>query len=313
MSTILKALRRLEREKTAQSDRSLGEAVANASPPAPSRRPARWLVAGGVLAGALAIAAVVFLVLPSGDEAEGGDPVEIAATAQKPSPAHPTAKRRRRTARAPAPSNSGRERPARGTGAEARTVPRARPAAPPELPPAALTSEVEVVKRIRPAKPPGEPSAAEAAPAETPARSERATEQPARLSGSAEAPAAPPKPGSRRPAAPEAEESVQLASAAPAAKPPPAPRAESPPRPAPPAAKSEPPVRSSVPTVYVERTIWHPMAERRVAVVALEGNGETLELHEGDAVGTLVVGKIEPSGVYFVHDGVEVRRRVGAR
>jgi hypothetical protein len=68
-----------------------------------------------------------------------------------------------------------------------------------------------------------------------------------------------------------------------------------------------------VPTVYVERTIWHPMAERRVAVVALEGNDQTLELHEGDAVGPLVVGKIEPSGVFFVHDGVELRRRVGAR
>jgi hypothetical protein len=68
-----------------------------------------------------------------------------------------------------------------------------------------------------------------------------------------------------------------------------------------------------VPNVYVERTIWHPMAERRVAVVELEGSDETLELHEGDAVGPLVVGKIEPSGVFFVHDGVELRRRVGVR
>jgi hypothetical protein len=68
-----------------------------------------------------------------------------------------------------------------------------------------------------------------------------------------------------------------------------------------------------VPTVYVERTIWHPMAERRVAVVELEGSDEALELHEGDAVGPLVVGEIEPSGVFFVYDGVELRRRVGAR
>jgi hypothetical protein len=313
MSTILKALRRLEREKSARSDRSLGEEVANASPPAPSRRPARWLVAGGVLAGALVIAAVVFLVLPSRDEAEGGDPVEIAATPQNPSPARPTAKLRRRTARTPAASAWGRELPARGTGAEARIVPHAQPAAPPELSPSALSSEVEVVKRIRPANPSSEPSAAEAAPAEAPSRSQRATEQPARPSGSAENPAARPKPRSRRPAAPEAEKSVQLASAAPAAKPPPTPRAEPPPGPAPPAAESEPILRSPVPTVYVERTIWHPMAERRVAVVALEGNDETLELHEGDAVGPLVVGKIEPSGVFFVHDGVELRRRVGAR
>ncbi len=313
MSTILKALRRLEREKNAQSTRPLSEAVAGASPPPRRRRLARWLVAGGVLAGALAIAAVVFLVLPSRDEPEGGDPVEIAATPQKPSPAHPTAKRRRSTARVPAPSASARERPARGTDTAARIVPRAQPAAPPELPPAALSSEVAVVKRIRPANPSSEPSAAEAAPAEASPRSERATEQPARPSGSSEDPEARPKPGSWRPAALEAEKSVQLASAAPAAKPPPTPRAKPPPKPAPPAAESEPIMRSPVPTVYVERTIWHPMAERRVAVVALEGNDETLELHEGDAVGPLVVAKIEPSGVFFVHDGVELRRRVGAR
>ena len=313
MSTILKALRRLEREKTAQSDRSLNEAVASASPPAPSRRPARWFVAGGVLAGALAIGAVVFLVLPSRDEAEGGDPVEIAAAPQKPSPAHPTAKRRRRTAKAPAASAAARKRPALNTGAEPRIVPRAQPAAPTGLPPAALSSEVEVVKRIRPANPSSEPSAAEVEPAEAPPRSWRATEQLARPSESSEDPAARPKPGSRRPAALEAKESVQVASAAPTAKPPPTPRAEPPPKPAPPAAKSEPILRSPVPTVYVQRTIWHPMAERRVAVVALEGNAETLELHEGDVVGPLVVGKIEPSGVFFVHDGVELRRRVGAR
>jgi hypothetical protein len=125
--------------------------------------------------------------------------------------------------------------------------------------------------------------------------------------------AASPKPGSRRSATPEAEESVSLALAAPAAKPPATLRAEPEPKSEPRAAESRPIPRALVPTVYVERTIWHPMAERRVAVVELEGSDEALELHEGDAVGPLVVGEIEPSGVFFVYDGVELRRRVGAR
>jgi hypothetical protein len=68
--------------------------------------------------------------------------------------------------------------------------------------------------------------------------------------------------------------------------------------------------RVSVPSVIVSKTVWHPQADRRVALVALEG-GDARELHEGDAIGSLVVSKIEPSGVVFVHDGVELRRRVG--
>jgi hypothetical protein len=308
MSTILKALRRLEREKSAQSARPLNEAVAGASPQPRRRRPARWLVAGGVLTGALAVAAVVFLVLPLRDGEEGGDPIEVAATPQKSSPARPTAKRRRSTARAPKPSKPAREHPARGPSAEERSTRRAKPAAPPGLPPAALSSEVRVVERVRPVNPSREPSAPAASPAAAPPRSERETAESALTPGSAERVAALSKPGSRRSATPEAEESVSLASSAPATL-----RAEPEPKSAPRAAESQPIPRSLVPTVYVERTIWHPMAERRVAVVELEGSDEALELHEGDAVGPLVVGEIEPSGVFFVHDGVELRRRVGAR
>jgi len=313
MSTILKALRRLEREKSEHSDRSLSEVVADASPPAPSRRRGRWLVAAGALAGALAIAAVVFQMLPARDEAEAGDPVEIAAAPQEPSPARPTANRRRSSARQPATPGPSRERPERGPGAEGRIVPRPAPAVPAGLSSAALSSEVEVVKRIRPAKPAREPSPEEPTPAAEPPRSERATPRPAPTSGSARPGAAPPKPGTRRPGGSEAAERTQLESAAPTAKPPAPPRAEPKPKPAPRAAAPEPILRSPVPNVYVARTIWHPMAERRVAVVELEGSDETLELHEGDAVGPLVVGKIEPSGVFFVHDGIELRRRVGAR
>jgi hypothetical protein len=47
-------------------------------------------------------------------------------------------------------------------------------------------------------------------------------------------------------------------------------------------------------------------------MVSLEG-GATRELHEGDAIGPLVVSEIGPSSVVFMQDGVELRRRVGAK
>ena len=60
------------------------------------------------------------------------------------------------------------------------------------------------------------------------------------------------------------------------------------------------------------RTIWHPVAERRTAYVALEG-AEVVELHEGDTLGPLLVTKIAPTSVTFDHRGGELERRVGAR
>ena len=74
--------------------------------------------------------------------------------------------------------------------------------------------------------------------------------------------------------------------------------------------------RNPIPPLLVTQTIWHPRAERRVALIERlddsEG-GEALRLHEGDRIGSLQLVSIEPAGVVFVHDGVELRRRVGAR
>jgi hypothetical protein len=69
--------------------------------------------------------------------------------------------------------------------------------------------------------------------------------------------------------------------------------------------------RAEVPALRVERTVWHPVAERRLALIEFEQSAERREIREGDAVGPLVVSKIEPSGVVFVHDGIELRRRIG--
>ncbi len=69
--------------------------------------------------------------------------------------------------------------------------------------------------------------------------------------------------------------------------------------------------RVPIPAVFVARTIWHPRSDRRVAEVNVEGRAVPLLLREGDAVGPLVVSQIDPSGVVFLHDQIEVRRRVG--
>jgi hypothetical protein len=63
-------------------------------------------------------------------------------------------------------------------------------------------------------------------------------------------------------------------------------------------------------TFTVERTVWHPVAAKRLAVVIV-GSGAPREVREGDEIGTAVVAKIEPSGVIFSEQGMEFRRRIG--
>ena len=69
--------------------------------------------------------------------------------------------------------------------------------------------------------------------------------------------------------------------------------------------------RAKLPTLSVEKTIWHPDAYRRVAVVKLTDSEESLRLKEGDAVGPLVVKTIKPDSVLFNHDSIEIRYNVG--
>jgi hypothetical protein len=65
--------------------------------------------------------------------------------------------------------------------------------------------------------------------------------------------------------------------------------------------------------VVVTSTQWHPDQARRTTSVELEGRDEPLQLRIGDAVGPLVVQRIDPSGVVFRMGDVEIRRRVGER
>jgi len=68
-----------------------------------------------------------------------------------------------------------------------------------------------------------------------------------------------------------------------------------------------------IPSVVVQRTIWHPDSSQRTAQVLVKGEPDPLTLHEGDAVVTLVVLRIEPSGVVFLNDRVEIHQRIGVR
>ena len=69
----------------------------------------------------------------------------------------------------------------------------------------------------------------------------------------------------------------------------------------------------AIPDLRVARTIWHPTADRRLAYVDVSGQAGPLRVREGDAVGHLIVQKIEPWGVVFLDDGIEIRHRVGVR
>jgi len=64
--------------------------------------------------------------------------------------------------------------------------------------------------------------------------------------------------------------------------------------------------------IVVERTLWHPTPGRRLAYLHVAGRAGAVELREGDAVGDAVVQQIDPSAVVFLHRGVEIRRRIGA-
>jgi len=70
--------------------------------------------------------------------------------------------------------------------------------------------------------------------------------------------------------------------------------------------------RAKVPSVEVVQTIWHPRPERRQAVLRVANQDALVRLSEGDTVGPLVVLEIQPAGVVFDHEGLQIQRRVGA-
>jgi len=63
--------------------------------------------------------------------------------------------------------------------------------------------------------------------------------------------------------------------------------------------------------ISVEKTQWHPLADRRIAWVRVPGEADSQRIVEGDVIDGLIVSAIEPSGVVFERAGEKIRRALG--
>ncbi len=338
MSTILKALRRLEEEKaSAESSRPLREQIAATAPAPPESSGRGWLSAVLALVVSAFAGGGLIWWLYGGEQNAGVEQVAAMppAEAQAPTPAQ--------QAGPAAPS---------------------RPATPAAGPPRdAFASDVDVVRRPEriprladadPVQPKPAPTAGARRPVEDSVAMARANaqaqaeidqlaEMDRRIAeaqaGQAPAPAPvvreaqPQASPTRREPAPtvaKAEPKRAVAQAEPApertvAKPTPAPVAPKPapkvvaaaPEPKPAAAPKPAPVADPEPAApawsgpLVEKTKWHPTAERRSAWLSV--GGEPREVVEGDVVDGATVREIQPSGVMFERDGESTRRGVGEK
>jgi hypothetical protein len=309
VSTILKALQRLEDEKSAGAERSLDEqVVARRPPPDPEHRGLRI---GAVAVGGLAVAAVAFLFWFTREEPDA----EVATESPPPATAPAVAVTTKVAAEKPRRRPSDRPAPAARAQQDSSEV--------------EISSVVEVVKHLD--APPADSAAPVAAPnrAAPPAKAgaERPARQPSERKPRVARGAAEPRPAPEQVAnaqSPTPQISGNSAPAKPAPVPPaPVEVAAVAAKPALTAASTSIPAairepgqkviqRAKLPALSVEKTIWHPDVYRRVAVVKLVDAEEVLRLKEGDAVGPLVVKTINPGSVLFTHDDIEIRYNVGS-
>jgi hypothetical protein len=331
LSTILKALRRLEEEKAANEEpRPLREQIARAPGALRSRRTG-WIAAaialvlgigagGGVIwwlfgsegAKTEVVAAAPAPTAPPAptpapparapvpgppDQAFASD-VEIVERPDalprladsepvQPGPVQPTLGRQR-----PVESSSAAERARQAALAEYQAAERARRGLPPEVVPPSPPQPAEPVPPI-----PAETPVARAVP---PAPEPTAVREPV-PAPVAQAPA-PPAP------APAPAPAPKVAEAKPAPAKPPAPKPAAP-RAAP--EEAPPPLPPPSIAISVEKTQWHPLADRRIAWVRVPGEADSQRIVEGDVIDGLIVSAIEPSGVVFERDGEKIRRGLG--
>lgn len=283
MSTILRALRRLEEEKAGDELQGLHDSVV-APTPDPGTRKGRAVLAvagAGLLAAALG-ALVSWQLLHADGRPRSPDPVpgEFASRADRSIPVESPSDRA---------LESALEALTPGTAILIDAVQRTARLAPVAAPPPEISPEVLVHRRL--------PRPPEALPAQ------RVELEPAPKPEPRAAAIPEPAPSAAPPAPPEP---IELA----AARPEPESWREAAPTPQTSRARSVVP-SSGIPTVKVTKTIWHPRPERRSAVVEIEGSPASRNLREGDTVGDLVLTEIKPSGVVFDYQGVELVRRIG--
>ncbi|HEY8493884.1 MAG TPA: hypothetical protein VIN04_08320 [Myxococcota bacterium] len=298
MSTILKALRRLEQERARAkgAERPLREEVVLARA---RRRGAwgAWAAAGVALAIGFVATWAALTRFDEGAVAPGSDstspaavaaapPAPVGGASHAPAPAAPPAS----VAAAPPGSLAAAPRAAAPPAATVPSTPA--PASPAELPPAAPRT-VTVA--------PGASAAVPRAPAEPPARfAPRPFDAPASAAptpdrvASATSPLAP-----VREAAPSVDPDPPLLTRPITGR---APRVVDEPAPS---------AREELP-VSVVRTSWHPRPDRRTAWVAI-GSEAPREVREGEWVGAYEVRAIEPDGVLFADGPLLVHEPVGAR
>jgi len=262
MSTILKALRKLETDQHADPDAKPASELQNevlVEPGEPLIRERRTPALGA----ALWVAAVAGLLLGA---------VWWWSAQQEAEPLLPTPAAR--------VSSTSAATPAEPSAPAALAAPQAAASVSLAVPPAAAPPPPS--QPAQPSQPSRQPVGAE------PLQAPRAPALPSRVAVPPPAPAARPEPVASRPPAPAR----------------PQPRQESVPDVA---------VARLPPEVTVLGTIWHPDAKRRRATVQLRGHPPAVVLREGDALGTLVVAEIEPSGVVFLYEGHRLHRAVRAR
>lgn len=363
MSTILKALRRLEQDRAIEATPSLEAAVLAEATPAATRRRMGWIV-GALAAAAVGGAAVLVL------ERSGVLP-EAPTSLEAPSPT-----RASHASDAGGPETGLRPwslppiaaappvRDADGTAPEARAsspiagAPPPPPAAPADVlaPASPASAAPPVVAAGAPEALPVDPAAQRTAEALAVATAQAELAAVDRFDAMPSAPSRPPTPAAPVPlaAADPREEAIErmpapLGSSRDAATPvrvarieprSPAPKPALPERTiagsevgaivaepvtrghadedegvraAPPARRRSARAAPATAGIFVLRTVWHPRPERRTALLSTPGSDAPREYHEGEHIGSLTLLRIEPSGVVFERDGVEIREKLTAR
>jgi len=319
VSTILDALRKLQREKTAANpSRDLRGSVTDEirSPPTRGSPPRRGLAFGALLLALLVVAGVGGTWLYRRSAAARANSPPAQQVAEPLAPAEPPAAQDEAGDEGQPATEAELDAMQREMEMDAATAPDAADAPPPvaaspepQAPPAPAqkdappTPEAEAaVERAR-----LEETRRAAAAAEQARRDAEASAQAdAAAAASAMPPVAPlavpppaPPPALAAPPVPAAKASRPVAAAKPAAKP--KPKAAAPP---PETASREPEPDSDAandalavfPAVRVESIRWHPLPERRAASLRFDQQNAA-DAHEGDIVGGVLVYRIEPGAV----------------